>query len=156
VESATLISRALGIPLQEDARLAEMSMGPWEGLTEAEVELTYPREYLIWNTTPARLEMKGRETLSVLASRVMEVVEEARRQTRPVLLMTHVAPMRVAALSVLGLDLNCYKRLHVPNAACLILDPQQVDLCRWPSGTSIRAELEREPRESDRTKVRPC
>ncbi len=143
VESAGLISQELWIPLEEDPRLAEMLMGPWEGLTETEVERTYPLEYDLWNTAPHCLDMKGRETLSRLVLRVMAVVEDASRRSHPVLLMTHVAPIRVATLSVLGLDLNLYKRLVVPNAGCLVVDRARADAYRMPGLTAIRDELNR-------------
>ena len=140
-ESAGLISQELGIPLQEDSRLAEMYLGPWEGLTETEVARSFPAEYLLWNTTPSRLEMNGRETLDVLASRVMTAVDDACRRERPVLLMTHVAPVRVAALRVLDLDLDLYKSLDVPNAACLMVDRLSAEIYRVPGLKPVRSEL---------------
>ncbi len=142
VESAEILSQELGIPHRKDARLAEMLMGPWEGLTEAEVEHAYPREYHLWNTVPASLAINGRETLRILAGRVMSVVDDAARSMRPVLLMTHVAPIRVTALHTLDLDLNNYKRLTIPNAACVLVDRGRGDVRRLPEHTPVRAELE--------------
>src|SRR5258705_6213088 len=144
LESASLLSGELGIPFKEDPRLAEMLLGPWEGLTEDEVERTYPVEYVLWNTMPDHLDIDGRDTLDVLASRVMSVVEEATRQTRPVLLMTHVAPIRVAVLRVLALDLNWYKRISIPNASCLSADRGRAEVYRVPDLTPVRAELDLE------------
>jgi len=146
VESAALLSGELKIPVKEDPRLAEMLLGPWEGLTEDEVERTYPLEYVLWNTMPDHLDIDGRDTLGVLASRVMSVVEEATRQARPVLLMTHVAPIRVAVLRVLALDLNWYKRISIPNASCLIADRGCAEVYRVPNRTRVRAELGLEER----------
>jgi len=40
-ESAGLIGAVLDLPVRQDARLNEMRMGPWEGLTEQEVCLLY-------------------------------------------------------------------------------------------------------------------
>ena len=141
VESAGLISQELGIPLQEDPRLAEMLLGPWEGLTESEVERSFPVEYLLWNTAPSRLELTGRETRDGLTSRVMTAVDDACRQECPVLLMTHVAPIRVAALHVLDLDLDLYKSLDVPNAACLMVDRRRAEIYRVPGLVPVRSEL---------------
>ena len=142
VESAEIVSQELRIPLQEDARLAEMLMGPWKGLTEAEVEHAYPREYHLWNTVPASVAIEGRETLKLLTSRVLAAVDDAAQSIRPVLLMTHVAPMRVVALSTLDLDLNNYKRLAIPNAACIMVDRDRGEVHRLPHLTSVRTELD--------------
>src|SRR5882672_7152962 len=51
-ESAELVARILGIPVRTDARLNEIRMGPWEGLTEAEVAQHYPAAHALWCTVP--------------------------------------------------------------------------------------------------------
>jgi hypothetical protein len=53
--------------------------------------------------------------------------------------MTHVAPIRVAALRVLELDLDMYKSLDVPNAACLMVD--RAEIYRVPGLVPVRSEL---------------
>ena len=121
-ETAHIVGERLGVPVVSDARLNEMRMGPWEGLTECEVEARFGEAYRTWLSEPDRLVLPGRETLAQLASRVLPAVQDAAAASRRVLLISHVAPIRVAALMVLGLSLSAYKRLSVQNGDCLRLD----------------------------------
>ncbi len=140
-ETATIFSRALEIPLRDEARLDEMLLGPWEGLTEDEIAGRYPHEFQTWNARPDLLHLAGRETLSELASRVLPVLDDAASQARPVLLVTHVAVIRVLALTVLGLGLSAYKRLAVPNVSCMRIDVASAEVVRIPDLQPVHGEL---------------
>jgi len=122
VQTAQIVSARLGVPLRRDPRLNEMILGPWEGLTEEEVERQFPEAYRLWNQRPDQLVLAGRETLMALARRVVPALEDAGRAEGAVLCVTHVAPVRVAALSVLRLPLSRYKGLPVPNGECFRFD----------------------------------
>jgi broad specificity phosphatase PhoE len=142
LESATLLRDRLRLPLTIDQRLDEMRLGAWEGRTEAEVARDFPEEYSLWLTHPDQVTVAGRETLAQVAARTMAAVADARSTHLPTLLMTHVAPMRVAVLSTVRCALGSYKRVTVPNAACVRLDCA-VEQASWvPQGGSLRAELE--------------
>ena len=140
-ESAELVGVVLGKPVRVDQRLNEMRLGPWEGLSEQEVADRFPDAYARWCTVPDRVVIEGRETLDALAVRMAAVLADAVRQPRPVMLMTHVAPIRVAVLRALGLPLRLYKLLQVPNAACLALDPARRQVRRFGEETCIKNEL---------------
>ncbi len=142
LESAQLIGRRLGVRVRVEERLDEMRLGPWEGRTEEQVAREYPDVYALWLTQPDKVRLEGRETLAQVALRVMAVVEEARWAPEPVLLMSHVAPIRVAVLSSLGLSLGAYKRLAIGNAACVRLDGAAQQATRVPQGGSVQAEIE--------------
>jgi probable phosphoglycerate mutase len=140
-ESADLVGRILGVPVRTDARLNEIRMGPWEGLTEAEVAQRYPAAHALWCTVPDRVVLDGRETLDVVAARVLPVVHEAAHERHPVLLMTHVAPVRVGVLAALGLPLRYYKRLHVANGDALVVDRAQAEAQRLGEQGSLKPRL---------------
>ena len=152
-ETAAILSSALEIPLRDDARLDEMLLGPWEGLTEDEIGGRYPPEFQLWNTRPDLLHLPGRETLSELAIRVGPVLADAASQTEPVLLVTHVAVIRVLALTVLGLELAAYKRLPVPNLSCMKIDVASGEVTRIPSLQPVGPELDLA---SDSLGASPC
>jgi len=140
-ESAELVGSVLSIPVRADARLNEMRMGPWEGLTERQVAEQFPDAHAVWCTLPDRVRIDGRETLDALAARVTAVLSDATRQPHPVLLMTHVAPMRVAVLKSLGLPLRLYKRVHVANGDCVQVDQVHGEVYRLGEGRSLRQRL---------------
>src|SRR5438270_3171179 len=139
-ETADRIAKRCGAAVQPDARLDELLMGPWEGLTESEVASRYPREWELWCRRPHELSLPGRETLVDIQRRVMSIVEEA-SFGGPRVLVTHVAAIRVATLSVLGLPLGYYKRVDVPNACCIRLELITGAATRYPNGACLRNEL---------------
>lgn len=140
-ESAELIAGIMGVSIRTEARLNEIRMGPWEGLTEAEVAHDFPNAWALWCTLPDRLELAGRETLQSLSRRVTAAVADAAERPHPVLLVSHVAPIRVAVLMALGLPLSTYKRLHVGNGDAVLLDRAGADVRRLGETGSLRAEL---------------
>jgi broad specificity phosphatase PhoE len=143
LESARLLGERLRVSVRVDSRLDEMQLGPWEGRTEEEVARDFPDAHALWLSQPDQVRMEGRETLGQVAARVMAAVADAEATRAGVLLMTHVAPMRVAVLSVLRCPLAAYKRLVVPNASCVRLD-RVAEQATWsPEGTSLRLDIER-------------
>ncbi len=127
-ETAHRVGSVLNVPVIEDERLNELRMGPWEGLTDAEIAERYPAEHTIWVTRPDKLRLPGRETLFELAQRVAAASEPASSGVRE-LLLTHVAPIRVALLLANQRRLAEYRTIDVPNCHCFeipALSPKDV------------------------------
>lgn len=140
-ETALIIANALDIPVRVEHKLDEMRMGPWEGLTEREVADRFPEGHRQWLERADELRLPGRETLAELAQRVRPVLHAAASDSAPTILVTHVAPIRVAALVTLGLPLRLYKALSVPNAECFLVEQGHREVRRLDTSTSIRTEL---------------
>jgi len=117
-ETSELIGSALDLPIFNDNRLNEMSLGPWEGLTEAEIARRYPVEHQTWMDRPDELRLSGRETLSDVALRVRAAVTDSILSGRLELLVSHVAFIRVAVLLAKGRPMAEYKTVKVPNCHC--------------------------------------
>lgn len=76
-ESAAILGHALEIPVRIDQRLDEMSLGPWEGLTEMQVAEGYPDEYSLWDVRPDLVRLEGREPLDAVAGRAIPTLLDA-------------------------------------------------------------------------------
>jgi broad specificity phosphatase PhoE len=48
MQTAELVSAAIGLPVRGERRLRERSLGHWEGLTRDEVAAKYPDEFADW------------------------------------------------------------------------------------------------------------
>jgi broad specificity phosphatase PhoE len=142
-ESAEIVGRVLGAPVRTDARLNEMRLGPWEGLTEAEVAREFPSAHALWCALPDRLVLDGRETLAAVATRIGAAVDDAAQQPHPVLLVSHVAPIRVAVLTALRLSLSYYKRLHMGNGDGVVIDGSRAEARRLGEDRSLQHEIPR-------------
>jgi len=125
-QTAEIIGGIIGKKPIPDDSFKEMKLGPWEGLSEGKIAETYPAEWQIWNERPAELVLEGRETLRELQNRVLEGVRRLRSDCRrqrteggeqrsgDVVVVTHVAIIRVLMLYSKGRDLNEYRKVPVP------------------------------------------
>jgi alpha-ribazole phosphatase/probable phosphoglycerate mutase len=94
-----------------------MELGPWEGMSEDDIALKYTEEWKIWRNRPAELKLTGRETLHKLLERVLMGVQNTFRREgdRNIVVITHVAVIRVLLLWHSKKSLNLYNTIHVPN-----------------------------------------
>lgn len=141
METAEVLSGALGVPVVPDSRLNEMLMGPWEGLTESEVARRYPAAYRLWLQRPDQVRLDGRESLTDLAQRVELALRDTDAGPPHKLAVTHVALIRVMVLGILGLPLRLYKAVRVDNADCLVVDPRKREITRLGTSSSLRDEI---------------
>jgi broad specificity phosphatase PhoE len=117
VETAEIIGALLGKkPILAEA-FRELALGPWEGKSETEVERDFPAEWQLWNTRPDELVLEARETLRELRCRVLRGLELIQAQNAPgsVLVVTHVAIIRVLLLHWQARSLNLYKQISIPH-----------------------------------------
>jgi broad specificity phosphatase PhoE len=125
LETATIIGDHIARTPKAVESFNELLMGPWEGLSEAQVAERYPDELAIWSVRPAELRIPGRETLQELQQRALAGVREIQHGVADidcVAVVTHVAVIRVLLLWTKGRNLNDYKQVHVPNAAPIEID----------------------------------
>lgn len=92
-ETAEIAAAELGIPYAgHDARLAERSFGKFEGLTRAEVELRYPKQWRLYQADRRELPPGG-ESFDALIERLRPALL-AQLKEPPVLIVTHGGCMR--------------------------------------------------------------
>jgi broad specificity phosphatase PhoE len=118
VETATIIGHHLKKKPILAPAFAELAMGPWEGKSEAEVQQNYPSEWLVWNTRPAALVLPGRETLEELLRRVLgglELIRDQIGRRSRIMVVTHVAIIRVLLLHWEARNLNLYRTIPIPH-----------------------------------------
>ena len=124
LQTAQILSEHIGVDLEVNDAFRELEMGPWEGMSEADVGKRYPDEWKTWHTKPAELMLPGRETLDDLLQRVLDGVRNISREMagQNVIIVTHVAIIRVLMLWCSRKSLNLYKTIHVPNAEIFEID----------------------------------
>ena len=104
-ETAEIAGARLGLPVEVDARLREVDVGEWSGLTSAEVEARYPEGYR--RRRGGRTGWAEGEELGAMAERVVSSLLEisARHPGQRVLVVTHGGPVR-ATLAACGVDMR--------------------------------------------------
>ncbi len=134
LQTAQIISEKKSLDLRIEEAFREIEMGPWEGMSEVDVEKRYPDEWNIWNTRPDELEMADRETLDELLGRVLTGVKSIydKAKYHNVVIVTHVAIIRVLLLWHAHKGLGLYKSIHIPNAEIF-----EINICAWPGSAAL-------------------
>jgi alpha-ribazole phosphatase/probable phosphoglycerate mutase len=117
VETAEIIGKVIGKDYKIIDEFIEMRLGPWEGMSENEITKLYPQEWEIWQNRPAELILPGRETLDELLKRALKGVKRIMDDYpfQNIVVVTHVAIIRVLLLWRNKKDLNLYKTVNIPN-----------------------------------------
>jgi len=130
VQTAEIIGDFLNKRTIVEENFQELRLGIWEGLNEEEVGRKFPDEWETWNTRPAELILDGRETLYGLLDRVLSGIRKIRlnENSSTVLVITHVAIIRVLLLYTQKMDLNLYRTIPVPNGKIFKIDDKLISL----------------------------
>jgi probable phosphoglycerate mutase len=119
-ETSEIIGRELGLDpgqWRDDARLAELSYGDWEGLTWAEIDVTRPNALADWRADPHGFMPPGGESHLDLRRRSAAVLADvAASRTRTVIVSHGVSGAVVRGLN-LGLDARAMFVLEKPQDA---------------------------------------
>jgi broad specificity phosphatase PhoE len=121
VETAEILARPHGIPVQRRDGLAEIHHGRWEGLTRAEVESRFHDEYTAWEADPFTFApVEGESGVAVLA-RALPVIREivVSHKGQNVVVVSHKATLRLLLSSLLGFDARGYRDRLDQSPACL-------------------------------------
>jgi broad specificity phosphatase PhoE len=96
----------LGLPVTPDARLREIDVGEWGGLTRPEIEARFPETYAAWLRGDPDVRREGGETLPEVAARAVAAVREQFDSVAgPLVAVTHGGTSRALVLSLLGVPL---------------------------------------------------
>jgi broad specificity phosphatase PhoE len=126
--TANIICDALGAPgrLALDPRLAEVRLGEWDGLTDAEIELASPGRRAGTTRYDFFFSAPGGEGYTAFAARLGDWLAEAAADPRPRIAVSHGVAGRVLRGLYLGLDKTEALRLDTPQDAVFRLDGGQV------------------------------
>ena len=122
--TAEIVARALGVPLAEEAGIAELNQGELEGTAFRQLHEAHPGFMALWRSRPARARMPGGETLAELQERAWAAMErflEAHRG-ETIAAVSHNLAIISILCRVLGVELDGFRRLRQHNAAMNIVE----------------------------------
>jgi alpha-ribazole phosphatase len=107
-----------GLPVEVDARFAEVGFGSWEGRTRQELEAETPGQVRRFLQDPVRNRPPGAELLDDFTCRVQEGFDNVLQAYagQRVLLVAHAGVIRTVMAQVLGIPPAVMYRIHVANA----------------------------------------
>jgi probable phosphoglycerate mutase len=118
-ETAEIIAARLGRPVEVDARLREVDVGGWSGLTMTEIDDRFPEEVALWRSEDPRHTFDGGESYTAMGERVVVAVEEiaGRHPGEQVVVVLHGGPVRALLAHAAGLsyEQQRHRRPHLDN-----------------------------------------
>lgn len=115
---ADSLSATLALPVQLDARLAEVGFGVWEGQTAAQIKQQDPDCIFNFKCDPVGKRPEGAEPLADFYARVVAAYEDMheRYAGRHILVVAHAGVIRMAICHALGLPPEQAYRINVGSA----------------------------------------
>ncbi|MBK5288212.1 MAG: histidine phosphatase family protein [Acidimicrobiia bacterium] len=112
VETATVIASAVGAEVEVEARLVEMDYGDWDERSFSEL----PADALARWRKDARFAPPNGESLDAVGVRVAEWCEPL-IEGPPIVAVSHVSPIKAAAIWAMGADPLMAWRMHLDVAS---------------------------------------
>jgi broad specificity phosphatase PhoE len=121
LQTAEVVARENGLPLQVTSALREMNFGDWAGRTYAEIASADPAA-ADWFTHPADAAPPNGEPVADAASRVLSTLREsAEHRTGHVVVIGHSGSLRLAVAAALGMPLASWWRLRLDCASISVV-----------------------------------
>ena len=121
-ETASIVATRLGIPVEINEDIAEISFGDWDGHTNQEVAENWPDQYEQWRGD-VKISPPGGESLEEFDVRVQkglaDILEKYEGQT--VIVVSHVMPIRGFLKSALQAGWPAYWRTSVAPCSMSII-----------------------------------
>lgn len=94
MQSATIISEKLNIPLEKHAAFQEINMGSWDGLPFSEIQKRWPDQYKERGKSFSTFRPPYGESFSDLQRRVVDALHPIDEESRPTIIVTHAGVIR--------------------------------------------------------------
>ncbi len=123
IDTAKPVSEALGLPINIEKGLREISAGCWEGKFIDDIKAEYPEEFRQWATDVGNARCGDGESSAELNERCKKVFKKIARENegKTVLIATHGGVIRAIRCMWLGISLDGMKDVpHVANASVTV------------------------------------
>lgn len=130
--TAEIISAKHDLTVHARAELNELNFGWVEGLTFDEICKLHPKLAEELSNMDARPSFPGGESLDELNSRLQKFLErlEKHKPKETILIVAHAGTLRLMICNLLGIDLECWRKIRVDLASLSIMDT-------YPSGAIL-------------------
>lgn len=123
-QTADGVARKLGLPVNLEPALREMSFGKWEGLSWDQITMRHPRLARLWIARFPRQPIPGAERLSDFQRRIALAIRRivAANRGQCALVITHAGVIRFTLGKALGLPARNLFRLAQDSCAVNVID----------------------------------
>ncbi|MDZ7587518.1 MAG: histidine phosphatase family protein [Patescibacteria group bacterium] len=127
-QTAEIIASFINVSLITDKRLLEINHGTWEGKTRREFTPEEERVWKIWKTRPDKCQMPEGEHFNEVVQRVENFLQDLKKQTGQLAIVTHDLILRVMIAKVGNLPLANIWQLTLDNCGItsLTINPDRL------------------------------
>jgi broad specificity phosphatase PhoE/ribonuclease HI len=121
-ESAEILAELLGHPVREEAGIAEMEFGAWDGMSFTEIQETYPDDLDSWLGS-LDFAPTGGESFTEVAERVLAGRDRilAAHTGQTVVAVSHVTPIKTLVADALGAPLDALYKMELSPASVTVI-----------------------------------
>lgn len=118
-QTASAISRQLGLPLQTDAALKERHYGAFQGHTFEEARQHIPHVYRLHQERDVHYDLQGGESLHGFQQRIMQYMQQLAEHYagKQILVVSHGGVLEMVHRTASGKGLTGARDFPIPNAA---------------------------------------
>jgi alpha-ribazole phosphatase len=122
--TAEIIAAKHDLTVHARAELNELNFGWVEGLTFGEICRLHPELAEELSNMDARPHFPGGESLDELNSRLQKFLErlEEHKPKETILIVAHAGTLRILICNLLGIDLECWRKMRIDLGSLSILD----------------------------------
>lgn len=122
-ESAEILADLLATTLSEEAGVAEMEFGAWDGLSFADIQERYPDDLTSWLGNLDHAPSGGGESFRTVADRVLAGRDRilAAHAGQTVVVVSHVTPIKTLVADALGAPLDALYKMELSPASVTVI-----------------------------------
>ncbi|MGV7929925.1 MAG: histidine phosphatase family protein [Spirochaetota bacterium] len=121
-ETASIINRHIGAPVELDEDLMELDQGIFEGMSFQELSRDHGEFLKRWAADPASVVMPGGESLSALQERAWGAVCRITSSCDCALAVSHNFTITAILCKILEIPLSDFRRIRLENASKTIIE----------------------------------
>ena len=138
VDTLAPLADRLGMTPDRISGLDEINMGPWDGLSFAEIRIRFPEQYEARARSFGDYRTPGGESFNDVADRAMGALVRLAAWPQPVLAVTHAGVIRAVLCRVTGTPMDELFRFRPGHVQCTVLSATSAGLC--PVATCVAPE----------------
>lgn len=117
-----IIKERNGLKIVEEPGVAEIDYGDWVGMTFAEVEEKYNKQYNDYRFRPSHMKIPGGEAVVDVQKRAVAAIEKIRKkhEGQRVLVVSHADVTKAILVHYLGLSLDLLQKVGCDNGSLSI------------------------------------
>ena len=131
-ETAEIVAKRLGVPVDFRDDLLEVDFGEWTGATFASIR-AHPKWHA-WNTQRSLAQIPGGETMRAVQHRAVDAMVELneRHLGETLVLVSHGDVIRAMLIFALGMPLDFYNRIEVVQGSLstIQVEPERIRVIR--------------------------